>query len=327
MSEEVKEEEKDVSKMSEEEFRNMIKEMIMRRAKETKPKESTMEKVKKILGIEFEPIKVKPEVSADYLSPLIQLEALRSLRDDKDDDEFLKDITKYVTVIKAIMGGNNEEVAALRQELAALREQMEKKEREEMMAMFTQKIDELNRSYGEKFAQIMEKFESIVSMIAERNQTPQKTPIDNLTEAINLINKLKESLSALGIKLVSPSEMPPTNLDPDQLKQYLEKMGYEVKPIKISKEELERMLKEQEERIRKQVETELKGKYDTAVVQAVENIFTEFLRSVGSKIAEIPVEEKRLKLAQQVQEVMQNVPQEQPPVGGGATTESSIQTF
>jgi hypothetical protein len=68
-------------------------------------------------------------------------------------------------------------------------------------------------------------------------------------------------------------------------------------------------------------------------MKQITNLISEFFRTVGSKLAEIPLEEKRLKLAREVQQVMQQgVGEGGAEVASGATegaTESgaSLQSY
>jgi|GEM_PF-5634942 len=312
----------------EEDIKEMVKKSILERKKEKK--EPPIDKFKKMFGIETEPIKVKlpNETLNELFSQYFSIEMLKTLKNSNstsdEDDEYAKKLARDIALIKAASGGGSQEIETLKRELEYLRAELQKKEKEALVAEVTKRIEDLDKKYADMFQQIMASL--------QQNQQPQtaqeqKSPASQISELAKFIEDLSNALSTLGIKVVKPSEAPPQSLDVESIKGYLEKMGYEIRPTKLSKDEVQKMLKEQEERLKAELENMYRQQYDAEKMKQITNLISEFFRTVGSKLAEIPLEEKRLKLAREVQQVMQQgVSEGGAEVASGGATEGATES-
>ncbi|MBO3801774.1 MAG: hypothetical protein JTT12_05600 [Candidatus Brockarchaeota archaeon] len=302
MSETDEVEEKVAEKIAEkatkdEETKEAIKEAIKSLSKK---KEPALEKVKKILGIEVEPVKVNlnNEAYSNIIAQAMQLESLRALRSSTDEeDDFARKLAREVALIRAVSSSGNEETSELKKEIEALKQRLEEEREKRMIesisSALAQKVDELTKLYDQRFAELQAQISSLQPKEPKESNTASK-----ITEIAKMIEEMKQAFSSIGIKVVTPSEAPPTSIE--EMKAYLEKSGFEVKPLSISKEELEKMLKEREEKLKEELEREYREKYDKEKLAKITEIITNFFNTVGLKLAEAPVEEKRLKLAQEI---------------------------
>jgi DNA-binding transcriptional MerR regulator len=282
--------------------REAVKGLIARNLTAPPKKESVLQKVKEALGIEVEPPKIASESTGNIFSYLIQMKAMDALKGSSDsEDSSMVKLAKELAVVKMMMGSeSNPQVQALQQELQIIRQKLEEKEKQEFYNAISNALKEIDERHSKEMEALRKMIEALSSNIGQPPEE-QKNPIMQLSDLINILSETIQSLEKIGIKVIKPSEAPPQTLDIETMKEYLSKFGYEVKSQHLTKEEVQEMLEEE----RKRIEERLKQQYDEKKIETVKEILTEFLRSVGTKLAEIPVEEKRVKLYEKVKQMQE----------------------
>jgi hypothetical protein len=290
-------------------FNDKAKDLLRLLAKEKKPNQNVMDKIKEALGVEVEPPKLVAQSTQEVLAPIIQLKAIDALKHGGGDDDDISKYIKYAILIKLINPSeNNQQVAALQQQLQAIQQKLDETEKREFQNVLSETlkslITELDQRYSKQFEALTQAIEAINSRLSVPNEP--SSPASQISSIMEEINSIISGLEKIGIKVIKPSEATPIG-DIDSLKKYLSQLGYEIRPTQLTREEVSKIIEEE----KKKIEEDLKKQYDDKQAERIKEVILAFLNTVGSKLAEIPLEKERMTLAQEIQTVQaaQNIAQ------------------
>lgn len=220
--------------------------------------------------------KAPPQVQ-QATAPLVQAALAKQLLTDPLQRQLATMVSGLATV-KYLFGSDpqinvlaqtiGEQIKALSEKLAKIEESKTKEEFQKFVDGIAQQIEVINQ----QIAALSKRIEEV--------RGNGGSEVDSITSAVNTIRSFREALKELGYKVVGPGEAVSVD-DVYRYKDYLEKLGYEVRPRAITPEEVNRMIRERDEMWKRRMDRYIKK---VAKVKEAEARKTEALAAILTEI-------------------------------------------
>jgi transcription termination factor NusB len=218
--------------------------------------------------------KASPQVQ-QATAPLVQAALAKQLLTDPLQRQLATMVSGLATV-KYLFGSDpqinvlaqtiGEQIKALSEKLAKIEESKTREEFQKFVDGIAQQIELINQQ---------------IATLSKRIEGGNGgSEVDSITSAVNTIRSFREALKELGYKVVGPGEAASVE-DVYRYKDYLEKLGYEVRPRAITPEEVNRMIRERDEMWKKRMDRYIKK---VAKVKEAEARKTEALAAILTEI-------------------------------------------